>query len=199
MTGYEAFGLYQALKLHFTTENFDYFKYNGKSKISVTSFENRKDKWFFYKLSRKFVNKNDMTYFIAHNFIEEGDVWSGALLEEKAETNHQSHQKILESLTYTFKNECKNLFDGSKDPNKFLEVIDGQHPELLKRTLQKEVSIETFCILNNILNFLPRWNKQINDTIVWPKFKRCVQKYTPFIDIDKEKYKNLLREIIYEN
>ena len=59
ITGYEAFGIYQALKLHFTTENFDYFKYNGKSKISVTSFENRKDKWFFYKLSRKFVNKKD--------------------------------------------------------------------------------------------------------------------------------------------
>ena len=199
ITGYEAFGIYQALKLHFTTENFDYFKYNGKSKISVTSFENRKDKWFFYKLSRKFVNKKDMTNFIAHNFIEEGDVWSGALLEEKAETNHQLHQKINESLTYTFKNDCKNLFGDSIDPNKYLEVVDGQYPELLKKALQKDISFETLCVLNKILNFFPMWNKKINDTVFWPTFKRKIEKYTPFMEIDVEKYKKILKDIINES
>ena len=30
MTGYETFSLYQALKLHFTQESYDFFKYNGK-------------------------------------------------------------------------------------------------------------------------------------------------------------------------
>ena len=44
ISGYEAFGIYQALKLHFTTDSYNYFKYNGKSNISVTVFENRKDK-----------------------------------------------------------------------------------------------------------------------------------------------------------
>ena len=43
--GYEAFGLYESLKLHFTKDSYDFHKYNGKSNISVTSFENRKDKY----------------------------------------------------------------------------------------------------------------------------------------------------------
>ena len=57
MTGYEAFGIYQALKLHFTTDSYDFFKYNGKTNVSVNAFENRKDKYHFYKLSRKYSNK----------------------------------------------------------------------------------------------------------------------------------------------
>ncbi len=44
MTGYETFALYNSLKLHFSKESFDFFKYGGKSKISVNAFENRKDK-----------------------------------------------------------------------------------------------------------------------------------------------------------
>ena len=51
MTGYETFALYNSLKLHFTKDSFDFFKYGGKSRISVNAFENRKDKWFFYKIS----------------------------------------------------------------------------------------------------------------------------------------------------
>ena len=55
MTGYEAFSLYESLKLHFTKESYDFFKYNGKTKVSVQSFENRKDKYHFYKIGRAHV------------------------------------------------------------------------------------------------------------------------------------------------
>ncbi len=68
ISGYEAFGLYQALKLHFTTDSYDYFKYAGKTNISVTTFENRKDKYHFYKLSRKYSNKEDLINFIVYSY-----------------------------------------------------------------------------------------------------------------------------------
>ena len=71
ISGYEAFGLYQSLKLHFTTDSYDYFKYNGKTKVTVTAFENRKDKYHFYKLSRKYTNKEDLINFIVANLIED--------------------------------------------------------------------------------------------------------------------------------
>ena len=51
MTGYETFALFNSLKLHFNRESYDYFKYNGKSNISVDAFENRRDKYHFHKLS----------------------------------------------------------------------------------------------------------------------------------------------------
>jgi hypothetical protein len=56
------------------------------------------------------------------------------------------------------------------------------------------VSIETVCILNDIMNFLPMWSKKITDDVVWPTYKRKIEKYTPFIHYDKQKFKNILKE-----
>ena len=98
MTGYETFSLYQALKLHFTNESYDFFKYNGKSNVSVTAFENRKDKYHFYKLSRKFTNKEELISFIVANFIEDDTSWVGSLLQEEADIAYRKRQKIIQSL-----------------------------------------------------------------------------------------------------
>jgi hypothetical protein len=43
---------YLALKKHFTS-NYDFFKYNGKVTASIDAFENRNDKYHFYKLSKR--------------------------------------------------------------------------------------------------------------------------------------------------
>ena len=46
--------MYLSLKLHFTTDSFDYFKYGNAAKASQQSFDSRRDKFFFVKLSRTF-------------------------------------------------------------------------------------------------------------------------------------------------
>ena len=43
--------MYLSLKLHFTTDTFDYFKYGNAAKASQQSFDSRRDKFFFVKLS----------------------------------------------------------------------------------------------------------------------------------------------------
>jgi hypothetical protein len=53
-TGFAAYALWNALKLHFTSESYDYFKYKGKMKISDESFLKRRDRFFFAKLERKY-------------------------------------------------------------------------------------------------------------------------------------------------
>ena len=102
MTGYETFGLYQALKLHFTQESYDFFKYNGKTNVSVTTFDNRKDKYHFHKLSRRLSQREDMIDFIVANLVEDGNTWVGSLLTEDAEVNYRKHQKVLQSISYIF-------------------------------------------------------------------------------------------------
>jgi len=53
-TGYEAYALWNALKLHFTSDSYDFFKYNGKTNVSKQSFTHNKSKYQFYKLARKY-------------------------------------------------------------------------------------------------------------------------------------------------
>ena len=199
MTGYETFGLYQALKLHFTQESYDFFKYNGKTNVSVTTFENRKDKYHFYKLSRRLAQKEDMIDFIVANLVEDEKTWVGSLLMQESEVNYRKHQKVIQSMSYTFENDCKLIFsDCILNPNEVL-MTDGDYPVLLKKGLQKSVNIESMCLLNNMLGFVPMWTKKIADTIHWPNYRMKLLKYSAFIPKDDVKYKLILKKVLNEN
>jgi hypothetical protein len=190
MNGYETFEIFQSLKLHFTTEKYDYFKYGGKTNVSVNTFENRKDKYHFYKLSRKFNSKEDLESFIVANFVEDDVKWVGDLLLEDAKNTHLNRQRVLQSLSYTFENDCKVIF------NRMLKVNDGNYPPLLTLALRKEIQIETVIILNNILGFVPNWSKQITDSIRWPDYRRKIDKYASFLPQDVVKYTLILKKMM---
>jgi hypothetical protein len=196
MTGYETFALFNSLKLHFNRESYDYFKYNGKSNISVEAFENRRDKYHFHKLSRKYTSKDDMELFFVSNLVEKPNTWAGDLLTEEADINYKTHQKVLQSLSYFFENDCHTLFDGCDNPNDLFKVNDGDYPVILRKTMQKVTQIETLCILNKILCFEPNWNARIADTIRWPEFRLRLLKYATFLPQDVLKYKLILKKMI---
>jgi len=199
MTGYEAFCLYSSLKLHFTQESYDYFKYGGKSRTSIEAFENKKDKWFYYKLSRRFANDEQARDFIVANLVYNSDVWIGHLLTGDCDIHYHARQKVIQSLSYTFTNEIESLMKYG-NPNNLLMIRDDmQYPILLGSLLYGEVSIETVCILNSLLNFLPMWDKKIEDTIHYPNTSLRIKKYTPFIKFDPTKYKLILKKVLHEN
>ena len=89
----------------------------------------------------------------------------------------------------------KKVFEGLDNPNEILKT-DGDYPILLVRSLRKEIHIETLCILNQLLNFFPMWNKKIADTIRWPEYQRKVIKYASFLPQDTVKYKLILKKVI---
>jgi hypothetical protein len=190
MTGYEAFSIYNSLKLHFSSSSYDYFKYNGKSNISIEAFENRKDKYHFYKLSRQ-NEKEDYIEFLVSNFLIKENLWAGDLLQEEAIIAYKLRMATIQSLGYKFQSDCQKLKDSVSSPNELL-ITDGDYPKLLTMTLQKDIHLETLVIMNSIMNFLPMWDKKISDTIRYPEFSRKVKKYAPFLQFDKVKFKNII-------
>jgi hypothetical protein len=196
-TGFEAYALYQSIKLHFTSDTYDFFRYNGKTNVSKDNFANNKAKYSFYKLSRKY-NIDELRLFYIANFLENNVNWVGDISGIEGEENYKKWQKRNQSLTYRFKQDIIGLLNATHSPNEMLMVNDGQYPVLLKEMAQKTISIETVCILNDIMNFLPMWSKKITDDVVWPTYKRKIEKYTPFIVYDKEKFKESLKESLKE-
>ncbi len=193
MTGYEAFCLYTGLKLHFTS-SYDFFKYNGKVRVTIDAFDNRKDKYFFHRLSRKY-DKEQLEQFLIANFLHDPGVWIGKLLDEEANTRYVEYQKNIQSLSYIFENECRELFSMLENPNEILKT-SGEHPVLLKKALRGEVSIQTLHILNSILNFFPMWKSNIIDTIVWPNYEKLISNYSGFLKFDLTKYKLILKKCL---
>jgi hypothetical protein len=192
-SGFAAYALWNALKLHFTSESYDYFKYNGKTNVSKQTFTTNKSKYQFYKLSRKY-DLNELKNFYVANFIQGKGDWVGELLQDGDE-NYTKWQKTQQSLTYTFNRDIIGLFESSGN---CLYVDNGNHPVLLREVMQGVVSLETLCIMDDIMNFLPMWSKKIEDDIIWPDWEMKILKYKPFLNYDKVKFKAILKEKIKE-
>ena len=196
--GFSAFAIYNAIHLHFTSKSYNYFKYNGKTNVSKDTFLRRNDKYKFHKLSRKYSLDQLRDFFVA-NFVE-GDVqWVGEITGEGGESIYKQWIKKRDSLTYTFKDDLESVFGGEKSPDGIIKVPPNDYPKLLKSVMSGDISLETLCILNDLLNFVNMWDKKIDDDIVYPKWKNKIQKYTPFINYDKKKFKQILKEYLDEH
>jgi hypothetical protein len=196
-TGFASFALYNALKTHFTSQSYDYFRYNGKTNVSKETFLKRKDKYSFYKLSRKFSIEELRNFYVA-NFVYGDSSWVGEMTGPEGEVAYKKWQKINQSLSYVFQSDIEKLTDGGS-PEEMLIVKNGQHPRLLTEVMSGEISIETIVILNSFLNFFPMWDRKIDDDLLWPNHRLKFTKYEPFLVYEKEKIKNILMKIIRDN
>lgn len=186
MTSFDTFKLYISLKNHFTQKKYNYFKYNGKSRISQDSFDKRKDKIFFQKLSKH----SDVLGFLLSNLLVNNKSWiKDITYNENSDKIYNDWLKRKQSLTYVFKNDIKKLDD---DFNSNFLIQENNHPTILKLYLSNEISLETFCILIDISGAKKYFDKMLKNDVMWDEIGLLVEKYTPFITYDKEKYKNIL-------
>ena len=194
VTPFECYRTYIAMKQHFTKEKYDYLKYGGKSRASIVSFNKRKDRYFFERMSRKKTDEEITQYFIS-NFISSEDpskVWIGEIMQS-GEDNFKEWQKRNQSLTYIFSSEVADVF--TKDNFESHFHTTGQHPKILKEYMRRNISIETFIILDMILGFVKDFDKKLTDPI-WSTVSLKIKKYKPFLNIDVPRYKKILRENI---
>ena len=201
-TGFAAYALWNALKLHFTSDSYDYFKYHGKTNVSKQSFTIRKDKYYFYKLSRKYSLEELKNYYVA-NMIGGNGEWVGEMVGPNGEEVYAKWQKTQQSLTYTTENDTIGLFDGVDGAefwsmDDYFKPVDGGWPMIITKLMHDKVKLETVCILIDTIGCMPRWEKQITEDIVWPSYHRLIKKYTPFIQYDKDKFTKFLKEKIKE-
>lgn len=185
MTPFEAYKTYLALKKHFSSDSYDYFRYNGKMRVSADSFSKRKDKFFYEKLARK----DDLINYLIANLVNNQNTWVRDLLSESANTVYNDWLKRVQSLSYTVREETSNLLE---DFDKNFLVNDGSHPHLLKLYLSNRVSLETLCVLSDLVGFRGVWDKKLSDDIIWKEVSKKIEKYTRFINYDKEKIRNIL-------
>jgi len=179
MSPREALQYYTAVKLHFTAESYDAFKFNFKTKH--LNFEKRPDKHYFNKLARQ----KDPKGIVIANLAIEPSLWVGRLFETQAQERYQSWKKYQESQTYLFQEEIKQL-----DQKSFLTIND-QHPLAMKLYLRKKISLDTLAICHDFIPF--NWE---NDDPIMHDIAFKIRKYRPFITYNKKKLKEILLDIL---
>ena len=106
----------------------------------------------------------------------------------------QSGRRETKALSYHFKEEVEKLFDGKKFDDVFM--IDGsRHPEIVKKHLGKDVSLETLIILERILGFKKEFDKKLKDP-VWQVLSMRMAKYNSFLSVDIFKFKKILKDAV---
>ena len=196
VTPYQVYVEYLAQKSHFSNVNYDYFLYNKKVRASESSFNKRKDRYFFEKTSRKYQDK-EIVDFLVSNFVATDNVngiWIGEIINS-GERIYTEWMKRQQSLTYLFKEQSTELFSQTKLENVF-DCSKG-HPILLKTFLKSELAPEIMVIYDKIFSYISEFDKKLLDP-VWETVSLKIKKYKPFIHIDIFQYKKLLRDIINE-
>jgi len=192
MKPFEAFQLYVALKNHFTQKTYDFHKYQGKTKVTYDHYQKRKDKYYFQKLAK---HRNPQDFLVA-NFIENPSFWAGEI-NHNQESNkiYSSWAKRVQSLHYDFEQSMKKLLL-THSIEDLIRVPDNGHPTCIVKYLQKEISLETLILFVVACRCYSYWNKHLAKDVVWDSVGRVILKYKPFLQIDSQKCKTIVKTVV---
>ena len=196
VTPFETYRTYLSMKSHFTNPKYDFIKYGGKSRATLTSFNKRKDKYWFEKTSRKYSDQ-EVIDFLLSNFVNATNpqnLWIGEIINS-GERTYADWKMRQQSLTYMFTEQSSTLLS-ENDLEKVFNCSKG-HPIVLKKYLGGEISLETLSILEKVFSFKGKFDKKLKDP-VWETVSMKLKKYLPFLNINVFHFKNILRGIVNE-
>lgn len=173
--GLNAYKTYVALRLHFTKDNYDYFRFGGSTNASLESYQKRKDAIFFEMIGKH----PDPVNFIAFSFASFDKVFAKELAtNQKFKQNYEQMKAQLDSVSY----QLKQISDAS-----YFATIGGKHPHIITDYLSNKISLILLCAADAALDLTKIYDQQIKDPIVWPKISTKIKKLKPFLALDGNK------------
>jgi hypothetical protein len=190
MDPFDAFRFYQSIKLHFESDSYDAIKYNYKTSAKPNTFWKRKDKYFFAKVGKRFNNVPDLVSYYVSHFVNDTK-WIGEMIND--DTPYNQWLKTNQSISYIFE---QDLYKLKEEFDQFDDLFSiNVHPNIVNKYLQGEISLETVVIINNLVGFIRKADKQITETIVWPDVSRKIRKYAAFVQYDIDKMKKVILKV----
>ena len=191
MRAVDVYLMYCALKAHFKG-TYDYHRFSGQTKVSRESFWKRKDRFFFTKTAYKYDDEEVLDFFVS-NFIQDRKGYIANFNEKNYEDWVQRKKMFYELFSQELQPFVKNF-------NPLFECKNNQHPLLLKEYLGKRISLETMIILDELVEYGKKWDKELTwDDFVWPDVKKLMNNYKGFLTIDAERYRMKLLNLIEES
>ena len=191
MQAVDVYLMYCALKAHFQGD-YDYHKFGGKTKTKRESYYKRKDRFFFAKTAVKYEDTEVLNYFVS-NFIHDRSGYIANFTDKNYETWMNKRAMFYDIFSQEMQPFVKNF-----EP--LFECESGQHPTLLKEYMGKRISLETMIVLDDLVEFSKRWDKELVwDDFVWPDIKKLMNNYKGFLTINTDKYRMKLLKLIEES
>ena len=205
---FKAWKTYHGMYLHFTG-SYDYFKYFGNATWgTIASMEKYFAKFehqtgfswqrgFFTSLGKKMTKEHDLIYYYLSQ-LTRGKMYPSEFLDDY----YDEYRIKMESFTLHLQRNMKVVVEYMKEYDlKFNELFecDGiNHPPILKLLLGEDISLETFTVLDIILGFTKILDKKLIDPI-WRDQKALCYNYKPFLEVNVDEKRRLIRRVLNEN
>ena len=205
---FRAWKTYHGMYLHFTG-SYDYFKYFGNATWgTIVSMEKYFAKFehqtgfswqrgFFTSLGKKMTKEHDLIYYYLSQ-LTRGKMHPTEFLDDY----YDEYRIKMESFTLHLQRNMKVVVEYMKEYDlKFNELFecDGiNHPPILKLLLGEDISLETFTVLDIILGFTNIVDKKLIDPI-WRDQKTLCYNYKPFLEVNVDEKRRLIRKVLNEN
>jgi len=188
MNSFQVYSTYVALKTHFSRKTYDYFKYQGSVKTTEKAYSKRPDKYFFEKISNKYTNKEQVIEYFVSNFL----VNSNFHIIQMNNDNYINWQKKMQSFSYLFSTDIDVILDRCDTINECMQCKNSSHSDILKLFLGGRIMMETLLMLNRLTGFIDRYDKLLEDDIIWKQLSFTLKKYDPFISGDPNQVKEII-------
>jgi|TARA_B100000073_G_scaffold88079_1_gene69033 hypothetical protein len=188
MNAFEVYSTYVALKTHFSRKTYDYFKYQGNVKVSEKTYSKRPDRYFFEKISTKYTSKEKVIEYFVSNFL----VNSNFHIIQMNDKNYIEWQRRIQSFSYLFSTDIDTILDKCDTINVCMKCKNSGHSEVLKLFLGGRIMLETLIMLNRLTGFIDRYDKLLEDDVIWKQLSFTLKKYDPFIQGSSEQVKQII-------
>lgn len=188
MNSFQVYSTYVALKTHFSRKTYDYFKYQGSVKTTEKAYSKRPDKYFFEKISNKYTNKDQVIEYFVSNFL----INSNFHIIQMNNENYLNWQKKMQSFSYLFSTDIDVILDRCDTINDCMQCENSSHSDILKLFLGGRIMMETLLMLNRLTGFIDRYDKLLEDDVIWKQLSFTLKKYDPFISGDPNQVKEII-------
>lgn len=197
-----AYRMYLAAKLHFTTDKYDLMEFHSKVRVSRKAFDGRNQHSLYEKFADKFDTKLQMAQYLIANFAY-GAYGNTDIVYGTAESdaNYKEWQRRKESLTQIFKNDLSKIrleweMNELQPFNENLVVAFPNIPHLFQMYIGKHITLETLIILDRMNPFLETWKSNIGE--LFKDEVRVLIKSKPFVRFDESKMKPIYMKFAEE-
>lgn len=191
MDGFKAYKYFMAIKLHFTSERYDVFESGGRVSGSRQTFDKRNDRFLFEKLANKFPTDRDLIQFLVAN-IAYGN--KNVVYSSESDEYYNLWCKRKESMSRVFEVDLmtinKHLDSNDMTLDDLYSIEDGA-PPLLKLFIGGHVTLETMSILQDLDDYLTKWEPLI---MLWHDHFLVIRKVKRFVKYDRTRV-----QYIYSN
>lgn len=184
---FQAYKLYLALKRHFTTDSYDFFKYGGKVNTSAAAFAGRNDINYFRKLAKH----NDPKGLLISNLIVDPNKWIGDIVgNADSEQIYVRWLRRQQSITYTLQSALSEIddFDAS-----IIVKSKQDIPQLIRLYRQGKICLEVLVIIGDLTGAFSYWTKKLPGNMVVAPLNTLYEKYRAFLVYDKSKARQTIK------